>query len=155
MLVEWLLPEWLVAFALTLFVVDIFVATEILSWCGVLSLSVWLPWRIHANWEWTILLFIGSFVLFAFVYYWGIRVTIGRLVRSWMQKGAPPEMRDRIVGAVGVIHQVEGRSFFKWNGEELLPVLDDGRTSFREGESVMVDRLVDGAVILQRQGGQE
>ena len=143
------------AFALTLFVVDIFVATEIMSWCGVLSLSAWLTWRIHANWEWAILLFVGSFVLFAFVYYWGIRVTIGRLVRSWMQKGAPPEITDRIVGAVGVIHQVEGRSFFKWNGEELLPVMDDGRSVFQEGEVVAVDRLVDGAVILQRQGGRE
>lgn len=152
---EWFLPEWLVAFALTLFVIDIFVATEILSWCGVLSLSAWLTWRIHANWKWTILLFIGSFVFFAFVYYWGIRVTIGRIVRSWMQKGAPKEITDRIIGAVGTIHQVEGRSFFKWNGEELLPVMDDGRTSFREGEVVVVDRLVDGAVVLQRQGGQE
>lgn len=152
---EWFLPEWLMAFALTLFVVDIFVATEILSWCGVLSLSAWFTWRIHANWKWTILLFIGSFVLFAFVYYWGIRVTIGRIVRSWMQKGAPKEIADRIIGAVGTIHQVEGRSFFKWNGEELLPVVDDGRTSFREGEVVVVERLVDGAVVLQRHGGQK
>ena len=61
---EWFLPEWLMAFALTLFVVDIFVATEILSWCGVLSLSAWLTWRVHANWKWTILLFVGSFVFF-------------------------------------------------------------------------------------------
>lgn len=72
-----------------------------------------------------------------------------------MQKGAPKEFTDRIIGAVGTIHQVEGRCFFKWNGEELLPVVDDGRTSFREGEVVVVDRLVDGAVVLQRHGGQE
>lgn len=148
---EWLLPEWLVAFALTLFVVDIFVTTEILSWCGVLSLSAWLTWRIHANWNWAILLFIVSFVLFAFIYYWGIRLTIGRLVRNWMQKGAPKEIPDRIVGAVGTIHQVEGRNYFKWNGEELLSVLDDGRTKFQEGEVVVVERLVDGSVALERQ----
>ena len=49
---EWILPEWLVALALTLFVVDIFVSTEILSWGGVLSLSLWLTWRIHADWKW-------------------------------------------------------------------------------------------------------
>ena len=152
---EWFLPEWLVALALTLFVVDIFMATEIMSWCGVFSLSAWLTWRVHANWKWTILLFVGSFVLFAFVYYWGIRVTIGRLVRSWMQKGAPKEITDRIVGAVGVIHQVEGRSFFKWNGEELLPVRDDGLAPSREGEVVVVDRLVDGAVVLRHHGGHE
>ena len=152
---EWILPEWLVALALTLFVVDIFVSTEILSWGGVLSLSLWLTWRIHADWKWDLLIFIGALVFFAFAYYWGVRATVGRLVKNLMQKGAPPEMTDRIVDAVGVIHQVEGMSFFRWNGEELLPVVDDGREAFCEGEVVEVDRLVNGAVALRRQGKQK
>lgn len=152
----WILPEWLVAFALTLFVVDIFVSTEFLSWCGVMSLSMWLTWRVHVNWKWDALVFIGSFVLFAFAYYWGVRASIGRLVKNWMQKGAPMEVSGRIIGAVGVVHYVEGRPFFKWNGEELLPIMEDVRTTFQESEIVSVVRLVDGCAVLRRQEhGQE
>ena len=145
------MPEWLVALAMTLFVVDIFVSTEVLSWCGVLSLAVWLTWRIHADLKWAVLLFIGSFVLFAFVYYLGVRATIGRLVRSWMQRGAPKELSDRLIGAVGTVHYVAGRPFFKWNGEELIPIMGDASVIFREGDVVSIDCFVGGKVLLRRQ----
>lgn len=147
---DWIMPEWLVALATTLFLVDMFLSTEVLSWGGVLSLAGWLTWRIHADWKWSVLLFMGSFVIFSFVYYFGIRATVGRFVRSWMLRGASKEVSERMAGAVGSIHQVEGRSYFKWNGDELFPISHrNGSRCFKEGEIVEVERVENGMVILK------
>ena len=136
---EWILPEWLVALALTLFVVDIFVSTEVLSWGGVLSLSLWLTCRIHTDWKWDLLIFIGALVFFAFAYYWGVRATVGRLVKNLMQKGAPPEMTDRIVGAVGAIHQVGGVSSGGMARNFSLLWMMDGRLFVRAKSLRLID----------------
>ena len=140
---NWFIPEWLVALSLTLFVLDIFLMTEVLSWGGVLSLSVWLTWRIDAPFKWAIIVFSLSFTTFAFMYVLLLRNVIGTFVRHIMQRNAPDEALYSLVGRIGEIRHIGGKTFLYVDGE-MWPVspecepLDEGTKakaiSIRDGE---------------------
>lgn len=119
---EWFIPEWLVALALTLFILDIFLMTEILSWGGVFSLAVWLTWKIDASWKWMVLVFVASFTMFAFMYWFLFRNVIGRFVRRIMQGKSQDEALYSLKGKTGRIKNIDGKSFVFVDGE-LWPVI--------------------------------
>lgn len=119
------MPEWLIALAVTLFVLDLFLMTEVLSWFGVTALSAWLTWRIGAHWYWAILIYLGSFTLFAFGYVFLLRNTLGKIVRNWMQGRAPKEAVLNLVGAYGNVRIIDGKTFV-YCCDELWPVVDEG-----------------------------
>lgn len=146
---SWLIPEWLLALALTLFIADIFLSTEVMSWGGIVALSVYFVWRINPPWMWCILLFIVAVIVFASVYYLFFRSVIGCGVRRLMQRGAPSETIESIRNAVGVVHYVDTKAFFKWNGDELWPI-NDASPSLSEGDRVVVDDLSNGEVLVKR-----
>lgn len=145
---SWLIPEWLVALALTLFVVDIFLMTEILSWGGVLALASWLTWRIDAPLKWSVLIFIGAFTGFAFVYVFLLRATIGAVVRRVIQGRAPDETLYAIVGKTGRIRIIGGRVFANVDAE-LWPVATSDE-SFTDGVNVKVTAIKEGVVLVSR-----
>lgn len=141
---DFLLPEWLLALTLTLFVVDIFLATEVMSWCGILSLAIYFTWRIGPSWKWGILVFLLAFIGSGFLYYFVFRVFIGKPIRELIQRGAPDEVVERLKGATGTIHYVDGVPMFRWNGDELWPITP-GFTA-NEGARVVVTSIKDGVV---------
>ena len=112
---SWLIPEWLLALALTLFVVDLFTDEEgIVSWCGVAAIAGWATWRIGAPPMWSVLVFIGAFLVSGTVWYWLFRGFIGQPVRRLMQKDAPDETIDALKGAKGTLRVIEGRTMFRF-----------------------------------------
>ena len=100
---SWLIPEWLLALALTLFVVDIFVDEEggVLSWCGVAAVAGWATWRIGAPVKWSVLIFIGAFLVSGAAWHWLFRAFVSQPIRRLMQRDAPDEAIVAIKGAKG------------------------------------------------------
>lgn len=141
---EWFVPEWLVAFSLTLFVADIFLMTEILSWGGVFSLATWLTWRIDAPLKWSVLVFVASFTLFAFLYVFLLRTTVGSMVRKLMQGSAPDETIHAMVGKAGVIRIIDNQHFVFVDGE-LWP-LASGAQHHINGDTVKIIAIKNGEV---------
>ena len=143
------LPEWLLALALTLFVIDIFTDEEgIVSWCGVISIATWATWRVGAPLVWSVLVFIAAFFLAGAAWYWLFRGFVGRPIRNLLQKNAAVEAVSAIKGAKGSLHLVEGRVFFRWNGDELWPVANPPAGAV-EGQEAVAHELKDGAVRLK------
>ena len=143
---EWLqIPEWLLALALTLFVVDFVVPTEIMSWTGLFALSGYLTWRIGVPLPWCIIVFILVLVFFSLVYYHVFRVFVSGAIAKYLQRNAPPERIDAIIGAEGNVHFVAGRPMFRWNGDELWPIRNHTHDVV-EGMSVTVKQFCDGFV---------
>lgn len=143
---DWLIPEWLVALSLTLFIVDIFLMTEILSWGGVIALACWLTWRIDAPLKWSVLIFIGSFICFAFMYVCLLRTTIGTMVRRLMQGRAPDETLYAIVGKTGLVRVIDGRVFANVESE-LWPVANSDE-SIVDGVKVKVTAIRGGEILV-------
>jgi hypothetical protein len=145
---NWLVPEWLLALSLTLFLVDIvFLQTEVVTWLGISLLSGWLVWRIDfVSGVWSVVSFIVFFFLFSIVYYVFFRAAIGELVRRTLNRNSPDELQVRLVGARGHVHYVEGKPYFKWNGEELLPINIEESSSLEEGRAVTVASFANGDV---------
>ena len=141
---DFLLPEWLLALTLTLFILDIFLATEVLSWWGILSLASYITWRIGPTWKWGILVFFLALIGSAVFYYGVLRVLIGKPIRALLQHGAPDEVIEKLKGAKGMIHYVEGKPMFRWNGDELWPV--NSVAPVHEGDCVVVTSVTDGVV---------
>ncbi len=149
---SWLVPEWLLALALTLFVVDLFTDEDgVLSWLGVAAVSGWATWRIGAPFKWSILIYIGVFVVSGAAWYWLFRGFIGVPVRRFMQRNAPDEAIVKISGAKGTIRVVDGKVMFRWNGDELWPVANPppGASDGQEAEAA---GMKDGRVVLRNQG---
>lgn len=144
---NFLVPEWLLALTLTLFVLDIFLATEVISWGGVLTLAAYITYRIGPTWEWGILVFILAFALSTIVYYGLFRILIGKTFRALLQRGAPDEVIERLKGARGVVHYVEERPMLRWNGDELWPIATD--VSLQEGDRVVVVAVQDGILTVE------
>ena len=140
-----LLPEWLLATALTLFVVDLFIPTELMSWCGVVALSGYVTWRIGVPAMWSILVFVFALLIFSAVYYFVFRMFISATFARFLQRKAPPEAVEQIIGAVGKIHFVEGKPMFRWNGDELWPLCNPS-LDLVEGVIVVVTSLSGGLV---------
>ena len=143
---EWLIPEWLVALSLTLFVLDIFFMTEVLSWAGVLSLSAWLTWRIDVPFKWMILVFIASFIGFAFLYWFCFRNTVGTIVRRILQGKSPKESLYALEGAKGRIKCISNKMFLDVEGE-LWPVAP-GSANVGDGAIVRVTMVKNGAAVV-------
>ena len=133
---DFLLPEWLLALTLTLFVLDIFLATEVLSWGGILSLAIYFQCKIDPPWKWAILVFLISLAIS-----FGLHRVIMKPIRSLFQHGAPDELRKRICNAEGTIHYVGDKAMFKWNGDELWSI--NTERSFNEGDRVKVVSIKD------------
>lgn len=138
---DFLLPEWLLALTLTLFVLDIFLATEVLSWGGILSLAIYFTWRIEPSWKWTILVFVLSLVVSILLYYTILYGLVFRAIRSLLQHGAPDELNERLCNAEGTIHYVGEKAMFKWNGDELWSISNEAPLS--EGTRVKVISIKD------------
>ena len=138
---DFLLPEWLLALTLTLFVLDIFLATEVLSWGGILSLAIYFTWRIEPSWKWSVLVFFLSFISSIVLYYTVLYGLIFKPIRSILQHGAPDELHKRICNAEGTIHYVGDKAMFKWNGDELWSI--NTERSFNEGDRVKVVSIKD------------
>ena len=133
-----ILPEWLLALGLTLFLVDLLVFhTDFISWVGVVSLAGYTTLRLHPNGYWALAVFLLSGVIWWVAYYAFFREIVGRIVRRTLTKGSPDDSIDRIVGAEGRIRIVEGKPFFLYNGEELLPIADSD-SDWRENDRVRV-----------------
>lgn len=143
---NWFIPEWLLALSLTLFVLDLCLQTEILTYCGIALLSGWLTWRLGVSVKWSVCAFLLFLIGFSMAYFFFFRATLGKAVSKMLTKDAPQEIVHRIVGARGRIHIVEGKPFFKWNGEELLPVDEEASGPLDEGRIVTVVAMKDGDV---------
>ena len=144
-----LLPEWVLAFALTLFIVDIFLATEVVSWAGVLALAGYLTWRIDPPVKWLVLTFIGMFGIISVSYYWWFRIFVGEAVRKAFLRNAPDEAVNKLIGVKGSVHYVSSRAMLRWNGDELIPISNDV-TGMEEGLNVIVVGFSDGTVVVKR-----
>ena len=146
---SWLIPEWLLALALTLFVVDLFTDEEgVLSWCGVGAVAAWATWRIGAPAMWSVLVFIGAFLVSGAAWYWLFRGFVGQPVRRLMQKGAPDEAIGAIKGAKGTLRVVDGKVMFRWNGDELWPVANPP-AEVADGQAAESAGMQDGQVVLK------
>ncbi len=146
---SWLVPEWLLALALTLFVVDIFTDEEgVVSWCGVGMLAAWATWRIGAPFKWSLLIFLGAFFVAGATWYWIFRVLVGRPIRRLLQKNAPGELIDSLQGAKGTLRVIEGKTMFRWNGDELWPVANPPVGAV-DGQPAEADGMKDGQVVLK------
>lgn len=132
-----ILPEWLLALGLTLFLIDLFFATDFISWIGVIALAGYTTWRIHPNGYWALAVFLLSGAVWLVVYYAFFREIVAKIVRKTLTKGSPDDSVDRIVGAEGRIRIVEGKAFFLYNGEELLPIADS-ISSWQDNDRVRV-----------------
>lgn len=144
---DFLIPEWLLALTVTLFVLDIFLETEVLSWSGILPLSIYITYRIGPTWEWGILVFLLAMIVSAILYYGLFRVFIGRPIRALLQRGAPNEVIERLKGAQGVIHYVGEKPMLRWNGDELWPIKTDAFV--QEGDRVIVTAVQDGVLTVE------
>lgn len=144
-----LIPEWLLALTLTLFVLDVCLEVDYLSWGGVLSLAAYLTWRIGPSWKWSVLVFILALLVAALIYYGVFRLLIGRPIRGVMQHGSMGEVIERLPGARGAIHFVDGKPMFRWNGDELWPVATD-TTTLNEDDRVVVVAIDEGRVRVKR-----
>lgn len=145
----WLVPEWLLALALTLFVIDLFTDEEgVLSWCGVAAVAGWATWRIGAPWKWSILVFIGAFFVSGAVWHWLFRAFIGQPVRRLIQRGAPEETIAAIKGAKGTLRIIDGKPFFRWNGDELWPAANVPAGAV-DGCAVVAVGIKDGVVSIK------
>ena len=138
---NFLMPEWLLALTLTLFVIDIILATEVLSWCGIITLATYITWRIGPTWKWAFLVFLLVIPIAACFYY-----ALVKLVRPLLQHGSPKEIMDRLKGARGIIHFVNGKPMFKWNGDELWPIECDMQV--QEGDCVIVTSIKDDVLVV-------
>ncbi|MBO4288309.1 MAG: hypothetical protein J5985_09130 [Kiritimatiellae bacterium] len=146
---SWLIPEWLLALALTLFVIDLFTDEEgIVSWIGVGAVAGWATWRIGAPLAWSILIFIGAFLLSGAAWYWLFRSFIGKPVRRIMQKGAPNEAIVALRGAKGTLRVINGKVMFRWNGDELWPVANPPADAV-DGTAAEAADMKDGEVVLK------
>ena len=147
---SWLVPEWLLALALTLFVVDLFTDEEgVLSWCGVGVVAAWATWRIGAPLKWSVLVYIGAFIVSGLAWNLLFRGLIGQPIRRLMQKGAPNEAFSALNGAKGTLRVIDGKVMFRWNGDELLPVANPPPGA-ADGLEVQAERLGDdGQIILK------
>jgi hypothetical protein len=145
---DWLVPEWLLALSLTLFLLDIVLfQTEVLTWAGISLLSGWIVWRVEfASGVWSVVSFIVFVFFFSIVYYVFFRATIGKFVRRTFNRNSPDEIQTKIVGAHGHIHYVDGKPYFRWNGEELLPINIEESSSLEEGRAVTVASFANGDV---------
>ena len=146
---SWLIPEWLLALALTLFVIDLFTDEEgILSWIGVSAVAGWATWRIGAPPMWSVLIFVGTFLLSGAAWYWLFRSLIGQPVRRLMQKGAPNEAIVALNGAKGTLRVIDGKVMFRWNGDELWPVANPPAGT-ADGQAAEAAGMKDGQVVLK------
>ena len=147
---SWLIPEWLLALALTLFVIDLFTdEAGIVSWCGVGAVAAWATWRIGAPLKWSVLIYIGAFLVSGVAWNWLFRGFIGQPVRRLMQKGAPDEIIDAIKGAKGTLRLIEGKVMFRWNGDELWPVANPPADAV-DGQAAEAAGMKDGQVVLKQ-----
>ena len=146
---SWLIPEWLLALALTLFIVDLFTDEEgIVSWIGVGAVAGWATWRIGAPMVWSVLIFIGAFIVSGAAWYWLFRGLIGQPVRRIMQKGAPSEAIVALKGARGKLRIINGKVMFRWNGDELWPVANPPADA-ADGQPAEAAGMRDGQVVLK------
>lgn len=144
---DWFIPEWLVALSLTLFVLDIFLMTEFLSWGGVLSLSIWLVWKIDAPIKWSVLIFVVAFTGFSFLYVFLFRNTIGVAIRKILQGKSPEEGLYSLVGKKGEVRKIEGNYFISVEGE-LWPIRNEG-IDFMDGDIKSIVSITDGVVSVE------
>jgi membrane protein implicated in regulation of membrane protease activity len=136
---DFLLPEWLLALTITLFALDIYLATEFLSWCGIVTFASYITWRIDPAWEWKILIFILSIPVGAIFYY-----SLVKAIRPALYKNTLKEISEKLLEAKGTIHYVDDKPMFKWNGDELWAI--DSDASFKEGQQVIVTSINDGTL---------
>lgn len=145
---NFLVPEWLLALALTLFAVDfLLLQVETVNLCGIAAVAMWVTWRLGTSWKWCILVFIVTFGILTTLYYMMLRPLI-KSAAAVLQRGAPKDITDRVKGARGVVHYVAGKPFFRWNGEELLPISDEN-ASLKEGDRVIAKNYIDGDIIVE------
>lgn len=133
---DFLLPEWLLALTLTLFVLDIFLATEVLSWVGIITFATYITWRIEPAWKWAILVFLLAIPIGG-IFYWALV----KLIRPLLHKGSPKELMEKLQGAKGIIHYVNGKPMFRWNGDELWSIANE--EPLKEGARVQVISIKD------------
>ena len=146
---SWIIPEWLLALALTLFVVDLFTDEDgVLSWCGVAAVAAWATWRIGAPVKWSVLVFIGAFLVSGAAWHWLFRAFVSQPIRRLMQKGAPDEAIAAIKGAKGSLRIIDGKVMFRWNGDELWPVANPPADAV-DGQPVEAADMKDGEVVLK------
>ena len=128
---------------------DLFTDEEgVVSWCGVAAVAAWATWRIGAPPMWSVLVFIGAFLVSGAVWYWLFRGGIGQPVRRLMQKNAPDETIDTLKGAKGTLRVVEGKTMFRWNGDELWPVANPPAGA-ADGQPAEAAGMKDGQVVLK------
>ena len=147
---SWLIPEWLLALALTLFVVDLFTDEDgVLSWCGVAAVAGWATWRIGAPVKWSVLIFIGAFLVSGAAWHWLFRAFVSQPIRRLMQRDAPDETIDAIKGAKGTLRVIDGKVMFRWNGDELWPVANPPAGA-ADGQSAEAAGMKNGEVVLKQ-----
>ena len=65
-----------------------------------------------------------------------------------MQKDAPDETIDALKGAKGTLRVIEGRTMFRWNGDELWPVANPPAGA-ADGQAAEAAGMKDGQVVLK------
>ena len=144
-----LIPEWLLAIALTLFVIDFFSDEDgVLSWCGVTAMAAWATWRIGPPLKWCALVAIGAFFVCGAAWYWLFRGLIAEPIRRLLQKNAPNETIAAIKGAKGTLRVIDGKTMFRWHGDELWPIANPPPNP-TDGAPAEVLDIKDGEVVLK------
>ena len=97
---------------------------------------------------WSVLIFVGTFLLSGAAWYWLFRSLIGQPVRRLMQKDAPNEAIVALNGAKGTLRIIDGKVMFRWNGDELWPVANPP-TGTADGQAAEAAGMKDGQVVLK------
>ena len=144
---NWFTSGWLLAIIFTIFLIDLIFTLRPLGHFAVLLMSAWLclrfgPW---GKWTvfWCIIIFLGVYAVYHLLF-----ATVGGWIANMLQRGAPEEKLHRIVGKVGRIRIVSGKTMFSWDGE--LWSIQENHPDFQDGEEVKCTAFTEGIAIIEK-----
>jgi hypothetical protein len=144
---NWFSSGWLLAIIVTIFLVDFIFIARPLGHFAVILMSLWLCIRLGPWGKWTIF---WSIIIFLSIYtvYYCVYAILGRWVAKLFQKNAPEEKLHRIIGKVGHIRIVSGKTMFKWDDE--LWSIQEEHPEFHDGETVKCVTFSDGIAVVEK-----
>lgn len=132
--------HWMLAIGLTLLVLDVFINTELLSWISLLVFAAWGTWMLGLPIQWSVLVFLAFLGLAAAVYYTLWNHVIRRLAAGYLLRKAPAEAMEELKGKRGTIIGA-GEQLCVRCGDQLFPVAEVCRASFKAGDVVCIEGI--------------
>ncbi|MCI7698989.1 MAG: hypothetical protein MSQ05_06345 [Akkermansia sp.] len=147
------LPEWLLAVSLVLMLLDLFIDTSFLAYISLIVFSLWGTQTVAEytgmGLPWALPVFLLFFVLGVWLYVFECRVVARSFLLKYLTGGAPPELKQAVVGRTGVVQRA-GNSFAVSVDDELLPIDPACADDLREGEPATITGWNEGTVQVKR-----